>query len=100
MRTMRIIAVLLLVLIALPLIAEQSSVTTLKVEGMDCKGCEGKVRRALLEIDGVEKAEVSYEESTANVTFDASKTTPDKISSALEKALDGYTVAVAKEKKS
>ena len=42
---------------------------TLKIEGMMCSHCEATVRKALENIDGVEKAEVSHEKGQAIVTL-------------------------------
>ena len=44
---------------------------TLKIEGMMCEHCEATVKKALEKLDGVEKAEVSHEKGTANVTLSA-----------------------------
>ncbi|MCF6273436.1 MAG: cadmium-translocating P-type ATPase [Rhodobacteraceae bacterium] len=44
------------------------------VIGMNCGGCAKKVKKALEELDGVENADVSHEESKAVVVFDPSKT--------------------------
>jgi mercuric ion binding protein len=48
---------------------------TLAVDGMTCASCPYIVRTALQEIPGVARAEVSYPEKTAVVTFDDAKTT-------------------------
>ncbi len=40
---------------------------TLKIEGMMCSHCSGRVKAALEKLDGVECAEVSYENGTAVV---------------------------------
>jgi mercuric ion binding protein len=48
---------------------------TLTVDGMTCASCPYIVRSALGEIPGVARAEVSYAEKTAVVTFDDAKTT-------------------------
>jgi mercuric ion binding protein len=47
----------------------------LAVDGMTCPSCPYIVRTALQEIPGVERAEVSYPEKTAVVTFDDARTT-------------------------
>jgi mercuric ion binding protein len=48
---------------------------TLAVDGMTCASCPYIVRTALQELSGVARAEVSYAEKTAVVTFDDARTT-------------------------
>ena len=48
---------------------------TLAVDGMSCASCPYIVRTALQEVPGVARAEVSYAEKTAVVTFDDARTT-------------------------
>ena len=62
---------------------------TMKIEGMMCMHCSGRVQKALEAIDGVESANVSHETGTAVVTM--TKAVPD---AALVKAVTdaGYTV--------
>jgi mercuric ion binding protein len=43
---------------------------TLHVEGMTCASCPYMVRQALLDVDGVRSAEVSYERERARVAYD------------------------------
>lgn len=38
---------------------------TVKIDGMMCPRCSGKVKKALEALDGVESAEVSHESGTA-----------------------------------
>ena len=44
---------------------------TMKIEGMMCTHCSGRVKKALEEVPGVLSAEVSHESGTAVVTLDA-----------------------------
>ena len=44
---------------------------TLKIEGMMCMHCSGRVQKALEALDGVESAQVSHESGTAVVTMSA-----------------------------
>ncbi len=68
----------------------QAEEVKLKVEGMVCEeGCVKSVDKALGKLPGVTKKEVKI--GTADVTFDASKTSKKDIIAAIEKA--GYTVA-------
>lgn len=48
---------------------------TLHVEGMTCGGCAIATRRVLERLDGVTRADVSYEEKRAVVTYDPAKVT-------------------------
>lgn len=47
--------------------------TLLKVGGMSCQGCVKSVTKVLLELPGVDKAEVSLERGEASVDYDAGK---------------------------
>ena len=62
---------------------------TMKIEGMMCMHCSGRVQKALEAIDGVESAQVSHETGTALLTL--TKAVPDAV---LVKAVTdaGYTV--------
>ena len=48
---------------------------TLTVEGMSCASCDVTVERALLTVDGVDAAEVSFEPPRAVVSFDPTRAT-------------------------
>jgi copper chaperone CopZ len=48
---------------------------TLHIEGMTCGGCTLATRTVLERLDGVTKAEVSYEKKRAVVTFDPARVT-------------------------
>src|SRR5690606_12547246 len=83
--------------------AEAASVTapvpqlkkvTLKIEGMTCGGCAIGARKVLEQLDGIQKAEVSYEKSQAVVTYDAKKVTVEQMIAAVKKL--GYTATVVK----
>lgn len=69
---------------------EQASPTVtmcaLKVSGMHCGACASTVAKAARRIEGVEKAVVSHERGRAEVTYDSTKTTPEKIAAAITKA--------------
>lgn len=43
----------------------------MKIEGMRCGGCEGRVKRMLEALPQVEKAEASYQNGTVEVTLTA-----------------------------
>jgi mercuric ion binding protein len=55
--------------------AAAERIVTLTVDGMTCASCPYIVRSVLQEVPGVARAEVSYAEKTAVVTFDDAKTT-------------------------
>ena len=50
---------------------EEPMTKTMKIEGMMCKHCEARVKKALEAVEGVELAEVSHEAGTAVVTLKA-----------------------------
>ena len=76
--------------------AEATKVATIKVEGMTCGGCAIGVRTALKRLDGVAKAEVSYEDQRATVTFDPAKVGTDQLIQAIGKV--GYTATLVEVK--
>ncbi|MEP0546362.1 MAG: mercuric transporter MerT family protein [Rhodothermales bacterium] len=58
-----------------PAVSLATARVTLAVEGMTCASCDATVRRALLNVDGVEDAAVSFEPPRAVVSFDPTRTT-------------------------
>lgn len=68
---------------------EDIKMKTIKIEGMMCTHCSGRVKKALEEIDGVKSADVSHETGEAKV-----ETTKDVPVSVLTKAVEdaGYKV--------
>ena len=52
-------------------IGAAAKTATVLIEGMMCTHCEATVKKALEKLDGVEKAEVSYESGTAVLTLSA-----------------------------
>jgi len=65
---------------------------TLSVPGMTCAACPITVKKALSRVDGVHKAEVSYEKREAIVTFDDARTNGEALTKATENA--GYPATV------
>lgn len=51
----------------------------LRIEGMTCEGCATTVAAYLRREEGVEVADVSYEEKEARVAYDPDRTSPEKI---------------------
>ncbi len=60
----------------------------LDVDGMTCASCHVTVRQALLNVDGVEAAEVTFEPPRAVVTYDPTRVTVDALTAATARA--GY----------
>src|SRR5438128_8533414 len=67
--------------------------TTIQVAGMSCGGCAAAVKHALIQIDGVRQARVSYERREAVVSYDSTKITPEAIAHAAGQKLPGYKFA-------
>ncbi len=63
-----------------------------KVEGMTCGGCVIGVRTVLLQLPGVNKADVSYEQRRATVMYDDTKVTAEGMIAAIKTL--GYTATV------
>ena len=78
-------------LVATPVWAATQTVT-LAVPGMTCAACPITVKTALTKVDGVTKAEVSFENREAIVTFDDAKTNVQALTKATEDA--GYPSSV------
>ena len=78
---------ILAILAAAPAWAASQTVT-LAVPGMTCAACPFTVKKALSRVEGVSKAEVSYENREAMVSFDDSKTSVEKLTQATADA--GY----------
>ncbi|KKK71355.1 hypothetical protein LCGC14_2914760, partial [marine sediment metagenome] len=62
--------------------------TTLKIEGMSCMHCVGRVKQAIAALSGVQEAKV--EVGTAQVSFDDSAVSVEAIAEAVVKS--GYKV--------
>lgn len=65
---------------------------TLAVPSMTCAACPITVKKALAKIEGVQKAEVSFEKREAFVTFDDVKANADALTKATANA--GYPATV------
>lgn len=72
--------------------ANRTSVSKVEffVKGMTCSGCEEHIRHTVSELEGVTEVAVSYEEGKAVVSYDKSKTAPEKIETAINST--GYKV--------
>ncbi len=74
-------------------VVDESNVSEarLYIEGMTCTGCEESVDYALETEEGVISVTSSYETGIAEVKFDKSKVTPEKLSKTVEEKV-GYKV--------
>lgn len=63
----------------------------LTIQGMTCTGCEQHVMHTALQLEGVQKAEVSYEEGAAIIYYKEEKVKAEAISAAIERET-GYEV--------
>ncbi len=73
-------------------IVNQSDIETLDldIEGMTCSSCESHIVHAANEVEGVIYAKANYKTGTAEIEFDKSKTTKEKIVKSVNAT--GYTV--------
>lgn len=69
---------------------------TLDVQGMTCSSCPITVKKALTQVDGVQKVIASYKKREAVVTFDDQKTSVEKLSMASANAGYPATLKAAK----
>jgi Cu+-exporting ATPase len=65
---------------------------TYKIKGMHCASCAGIIEKSFKKTEGVQSAEVNYGTETAKVSFDESKTNPEKLSKEIEKF--GYSLII------
>ncbi|MBU0914696.1 MAG: mercury resistance system periplasmic binding protein MerP [Gammaproteobacteria bacterium] len=89
----KITLLFLLTLTSLSAIAETKTVT-LEVPTMNCVTCPFTVKKALQNVEGVSKAEVTFDTKLAVVTFDDEKTTVKALTEATTNA--GYPSTVKK----
>ena len=83
----KLFAALALIAVVSPVWAATKTVT-LSVPGMTCATCPITVKKALTQVEGVTKTEVSFEKREAIVTFDDAKTNSEALTKATEDA--GY----------
>ncbi|NMY53056.1 MULTISPECIES: mercury resistance system periplasmic binding protein MerP [Pseudomonas] len=69
-----------------------SQTVILSVPGMTCAACPLTVKTALTRVEGVTKAEVSFESREAIVTFDDTKTSAEALTQASKNA--GYPASL------
>jgi copper chaperone CopZ len=75
---------------------DHDAVCTLKVSGMTCSGCEAAVKMAARRVDGVKSVTASTKSGTAEVSYDAAKTSPEAIAKAVT-VNSGFKAEVAKK---
>ena len=63
---------------------------TINIGGMHCDMCVASVTKGVNELDGISTVQVNLDDSTAVVSFDASKLQLAKIEEAIEKR--GYSI--------
>ena len=63
---------------------------TFTIDGMHCNMCSANLQRGLSETEGVIKAKVSFEEKSAQISYDPEKTDPDRLVAAVTEI--GYSV--------
>lgn len=69
---------------------------TFAAEGMTCPSCATGLQLMVAGVDGVESAEVDYDESVVIVTYDSRETDPSSIEESVE-AVGGYDLAIVEE---
>ena len=62
---------------------EKKETVCFSVSGMHCAHCSARVQKQLLSLKGVRHVEVSLEQGTAQVTYLASKISPDEMKQSL-----------------
>ena len=58
----------------------------LKIKGMHCTGCSTRLEKVLNNQEGVEKAEVSFEEGKAEIKYDENQIKLEEIKETIEDA--------------
>ncbi|MGH7318613.1 MAG: heavy-metal-associated domain-containing protein [Candidatus Rokuibacteriota bacterium] len=79
--------------------AGEPAKTTLTIKGMTCGGCVAAVKVQLKKTEGVTAYDVSLEKGEAGVSYDAAKTTPEKIAESVSKTGFETSVKTSGEKK-
>ena len=59
---------------------------SLKIKGMHCTGCSTRLEKVLNNQEGVEKAEVSFEEGKTEIKYDENQIKLEEIKEAIEDA--------------
>jgi mercuric ion binding protein len=88
MKILSLAAVIALGAISVAPAQAETRTVRLSVPGMTCAACPITVKTALTKVQGVEKAEVSFEKKEAIVVYDDAKTNVGKLKAATKNA--GY----------
>lgn len=64
----------------------------LNIQGMTCASCPATIKKALKKLSGITKAEVSYKESKAVISYEKEKVSAEQMIKAIEGA--GYKASV------
>lgn len=80
-----------IVALTFPALAAEKTVT-LDVKSMTCAACPITVKKALIKVNGVTRADVDYEKRQAIVTFDDASTNVEQLTRATADA--GYPSSV------
>lgn len=80
-------------------VADKNAIQTseFNISGMDCEACIESVKREINKLDGIIKAEASFEKAKAEVQFDSTKTSIHEIEKAINST--GYKVTHSELKK-
>ncbi len=89
MKNITLLSLLMMLVFSLSLYAADCKTTTstfvdMKISGMTCENCVHKVKTSLEKVDGVSKVDVALAGHTAQVTFDANKTSAEKLREAVK----------------
>lgn len=95
----KIIAFITMVLLcATTMVAKDMKVLVVKTNPeMHCNGCETKIKNNIRFVSGVKKIVTDLEKKEVTVTYDAEKTTAEKIAEAFKKI--GYETTTVSDKK-
>jgi copper chaperone len=58
----------------------------IRVEGMSCEGCVCSVTKALEQVEGVNRVQISLEQASATVAFEEGVTSPEALRAAIRLA--------------
>lgn len=72
--------------------AVEGATVSFKAEQMACGGCAAKVKKLLTEVEGVKAVDVTLDDKTVKVVYDAEKVTVDQLKDTFGKI--NYTVTV------
>ena len=73
-----------------PMVEPQTETVTVKIEGWTCASCEKDIRRALLAVPGVKKADVSYARGGAVVEIEAGRVGSEQLVQAVAQSSNPF----------